>query len=263
MTGSREFILIASLLASRAAIGQQIDVRQLENGELELRLTADTILDEPTAQLLLRPRAIEACAGLTPVLGRYRFEGRTPTDPGADGAQETRYRFTQQVSCGPVEATPVAETETGVRQVDAVQRLEDFIRAISLQFIESRSVGDLEAAYAALSREMKAFSTFDEWSTRATEFNAASGPIRSATVWRVTVYDNPAGAPEPGTYIAADYEVEYEKVAFQCGYLMWFERSDNLYVVTREESGSIPLDVFEATPESQLPALRAQLGCLR
>jgi hypothetical protein len=256
-------ILVASLLISQASIGQEFQVRALENGSLELTLIADAILDEATAQRLLLPRAIEACDDVRPVLGRYRFESREPTNAVAGDDRKTTYRFIQEFSCGPVDASAVGEIEIGVRQVDLVRPRDAFIRDISLQFLSDRSEGDLEAAYTTLSREMKSFSTFDEWGRRAREFNDVSGSIVSVTVWRITPYDNPAGAPEPGVYIAADYEIEYENVPFQCGYLMWFERSDRLYVLTREESGSIPREEFENRSESELANLKSQLGCMR
>ena len=180
-------VLVAVLLISQVAAGQDVQVRPLDNGQLEIMVTAGTILDIATAQRLLLPRAIEACAGVRPVLGRYRFESQAPVRADTDGNQPTTYRFVQEVSCGPVQSSSVSESETGVRRENLVQGLEDFIRAISIQYLNDLSKGNFEAAHAALSSEMKTYETFEEWSGKARAFNEGSGPIRSATVWRITV----------------------------------------------------------------------------
>ncbi|HUF74199.1 MAG TPA: DUF4019 domain-containing protein [Gammaproteobacteria bacterium] len=260
---AHRIVTLLAALSGTVVLGQEIEVRELGNSRLEFTLIADEILDEAAAQRLLRPRVEEECGDVEASFGRYRFESLEPLRPDDDSERSSSYRFIQEITCGAAESRLTIDREMGIERKDPAQQLEAFIRAVSIRFLEDRSSGAFEDACAALSTQMRSFATREAWSARAQEFNESSGAMEAATVWRVTVYDNPQGAPTPGTYIAADYEIEYESIALQCGYLMWFELPKQRYVVLREESGILPAEIVERIPEDQLPEVKIQLGCAR
>jgi hypothetical protein len=149
----------------------------------------------------------------------------------------------------------------GIVKADPRQSLEEFVRAASVAYLLQRSDGEFGKAYGAFSEVMRSFQPFEDWQKQNSDFNAAAGRRKSVSVWRITVYDNPPNAPEPGTYVAADYESEFERVPFQCGYLIWFQSTAERYAITREESGSLPANLVERLPKEQIADIRRQFGC--
>ena len=179
--------------------------------------------------------------------------------------EPTLFELKQDVSCGRDSAAPQIATARnsafGVARTDRRQSREEFVKAASTAYLIQRSEGAFELAYGALSEVMRAFQPLEEWTKQNSDFNAAAGKRKSTSVWRVTVYDNPPGAPEPGIYVAADYESEFERVPFQCGYLIWFQTSEERFAITREESGSLPLTLTERMPKERIAEIRRQFGC--
>lgn len=135
--------------------------------------------------------------------------------------QKSSFKFFQEISCSSAtNSTQGSDADMGIPRGDPDQSLEAFVTEISIGYLMAHSEGAFEKAYAALSDYIRV-SSLSDWSQRTKEANDAAGKLRSARVWRVTVYDNPPGAPRPGRYIAADFETEYERIPLQCGYLVW------------------------------------------
>lgn len=254
--------LFCTLLAP-VAFGQAVAVKRIDKHHMELTLTTQRMLGVGAAQAMLLPRIEQECGNLKPTFGRYHFEGRTPVDQSITSKAATSFSFVQEITCGQTSAAPASEASIGIVRTSSSNDLKEFIRNISLQFLTKRSNGALGPAYDALSGQMRAFSPVEEWSKQARQFNKLSGPIKSATVWRVTVYENPANAPMLGTYIAADYEVRYQHVPLQCGYLMWYELPHHRFVILREESGTISSQSFNTLSADELSQVKARLGCAR
>jgi len=263
----KALIVVTALSAFSApvALGQEIAAESLGDGRFRLVLRTDTVLETHHAQSLLLPKAIELCREQEPVLGRYRFESKAPIEAAASLVKAVEFQFTQDLACGHESANPqiatARNTAFGVEKSDRAQGLEEFIRAASTSYLAARGDGRFEDAYLAFSEAMREFLPFDKWKQQNSEFNAAAGARQSTTIWRVTVYDNPPNAPEPGVYIAADYESAFKRVPFQCGYLIWFLGSDRHFVITREESGSLPGGTVEKLPAQQVAEIRRQFGC--
>jgi hypothetical protein len=259
--------ILAVLFASIAPVasGQDITAESLGGGQFRLVLKSATILEVSEAQTILLPKASELCQGSAPALGHYEFSSTAPIEgPGAT-SEQTVFQLTQDISCGRASTNPqiasARHSAFGVVKSDSQLSVEDFIRAASSSYLSQRAGGEFEEAYVAFSEVMRTFLPLEEWKRQNSEFNAAAGSRKSTSIWRVTIYDNPQNAPEPGIYIAADYESEFDHVPFQCGYLIWFQSSDRRFVITREESGSLPASTVERLPKEQLSEIRRQFGC--
>lgn len=138
---------------------------------------------------------------------------------------------------------------------------ERTVRTATVNYLAAKDRGDFDAAYALLGSEMAAMFTTENWRSPRAAFNAAAGQPNNREVVRLTWYDDPAGAPMPGRYVAADYRGDYAHAGFYCGYLMWYLQPDGSYRIVREEEGQM-LDAIAKTftPEA-LASARAQIQC--
>jgi hypothetical protein len=262
----RLFFLIAFCASlPQFALAEEVTTEALGSNRYRLLLRSTTILEVTEAQSLLYPRALELCHGLQPFLGHYEFSSKAPINGQSPADNKTEFLLTQDISCGTA-ATDAGNRSNrnsafGVLKTDQKQSLKDFVTEVSTTYLTQRAEGKLDQAYVAFSEVMRTYQSAEEWNQKNLEFNAAAGRRTSTSIWRVTIYDNPATAPEPGIYIAADYESTFEHVPFQCGYLIWYQSSDNRYVITREETGSLPGDQVAKFSREQIADIRKQFGC--
>ena len=105
--------------------------------------------------------------------------------------------------------------------------------------------------------------TPEEWSDSMQDFNTRSGAVESIVVKRISVSENAQGIREPGTYVVADYEATYERIPFQCGYLIWSQTQEHNFVILREDSKYITAEGPGSISSSQLAQFKEQLGCTR
>lgn len=101
-----------------------------------------------------------------------------------------------------------------------------------------------------------------DWKSEKLSFQGIAGEPVEISVRKITVYDNPADAPEPGLYVAADYSNEYRGVPIHCGYLMWYRPDGGEFRITREESGYVTADQLKSIPGVRLPEIRSRLRCV-
>jgi Protein of unknown function (DUF4019) len=100
-----------------------------------------------------------------------------------------------------------------------------------------------------------------EWIAGARDFRSAAGqPVRLEVV-KVTVYDNPADAPEPGLYVAADFVNAFANFPYHCGYLMWFRPVGGEFRITREEAGAIAAEQVASLTPDRLAEAKRQMRC--
>ena len=225
-------------------------------------------------QQLLLPAAAKLCGDLVPRLDAFQHTGLLA--PAADasakeageevGNGETareppddRVRLVQVVLCEPV---PVAMPSPSRALTDAERAaMEDEIRGKTLAYFAGLDAGgDARASYAMLSEYLRS-KTFSAWRQERDEDRAEMGDVTERRVWRVTVYVDPPEAPTPGIYVAADYQAAYERVLFECGYLIWRERSDGNFHVIRRESGHLPKDHAADMTKAQISAVREKMRC--
>jgi hypothetical protein len=158
------------------------------------------------------------------------------------------------LSCTAMAATtPLGETDKAA--------IERSVRNLTEEYF--RGIDDLEFAssYAKLAPVMQKMKLYDDWRSGMEDFRSMSGALQEANVWRITVYVDPPNAPGPGVYVAADFENEYEKVPFQCGYLIWFEGPAGVFQVIREETGHLDRETAAKLSKSDMRQVRATFGC--
>lgn len=225
-------------------------------------------------QQLLLPTAGELCGDLTPRLDAFRYT--SPFAPAADAGTEEngeevgegettdeppddRARLAQVVVCepAPINDPPPSRSLTDPERT----ALEKEIRAKTLAYFAGLDAGgDASASYEMLSEHLRS-ETFPAWRRAQEEDRAEMGNVTERRVWRVTVYVDPPQAPTSGIYVAADYEADYERALFECGYLMWQERSDGRFRIIRREGGHLPKDFAADLTNAQVSAVREKMRC--
>ena len=221
-------------------------------------------------QQLLLPTAAKLCGELTPRLDAFRQTGLLAPAGDADagtGSEEAENRETppeparlvQVVLCepAPASAPPPSRALTDAER----SGLEDRIRARTLAYFAGLDAGgDPRGSYEMLSEYMRS-NTFADWQRAQDEGRAEMGDVTERRVWRVTVYVDPPQAPTPGIYVAADYLAAYQRMLFECGYLMWQERSDRRFRIIRLEGGHLRKDHAADMTDAQVSAVRRLLRC--
>jgi hypothetical protein len=102
----------------------------------------------------------------------------------------------------------------------------------------------------------------ESWKIGKRSFQQLAGDPVEIKITKVTVYDNPATAPEPGLYVAADYSNVYRNAPIHCGYLMWFRSIGGEFRITREETGHVTAEQLKTIPSSQIPEIKQKLRCV-
>jgi hypothetical protein len=257
----RALALIASLLAISNASAAEISVRQLQQNRFEFVLTNPTPLSENEARALIANVAGNVCVGLTPVLGKYRFESKEAIGGDAPPSEPDSYRFTQEVACEPGAKTQTIQRRPTLATAEESQHVQDDIRARSEAYFQLIADERFDDAFVQVSTGGMGV---DEatWKDQKQSFQATAGEPLRISIVKVTVYDNPAEAPEPGLYVAADFSNVYRNVPIHCGYLMWFRSIGGSFHITREETGFVTAEQLKTIPGSQLPAIKAKLRCV-
>ena len=86
------------------------------------------------------------------------------------------------------------------------------------------------------------------------------GALRKVDVWNVTVYVDPPNAPEPGIYVAADFEAAYEN-SVVCGYLVWHDGPDEAFRIMRQDSGELQASVESELSDAERNRIRREFRC--
>jgi hypothetical protein len=243
------------------AVADEIASEKTDENEFVLTLKSASYYDVESSQNRLLTEAIELCGNMTPNFGRYSFENvmRLPDDKETDG--ESSYQFSQTITCGVAIEPVVQQNSQQSFQKASNKQIEDRIRIVTHDYFRALSNGAFKEAWAHLSQSMQSYSSFSEWEKAKAEFYQITGAVDSRSVWRVTVYDNPPGAPRPGLYVAADYFHSYANAPLHCGYLMWFSADEDQFRIVREETGHLTSDVAVEVTEEQLEQIKAQFGC--
>ena len=252
---------IAGALSIQAAFAAQIGVRQLRENEFEFVLTNPVSLSESEAQSLIAGVAANVCKGLTPAVGKYRFESTEAIgrDAPADGPEG--FRFTQEVSCVPGSARPAESRLPTLSTPEASRSVQDDIRLRSEAWFRLITDKRVDEAYEQMSAGSRGG---DEaaWKRDMLSFQATAGKPLQISIAKVTLYDNPAEAPEPGLYVAADFNNRYENVPVHCGYLMWFRPIGGEFLISRTEIGVITAEQLKSIPAAQLPEFKQRMRCV-
>ena len=236
-------MLIAYLLAQTAAVPA---VETIAGNHHRLTLPIDAATTIHGGQERLLTGAAKLCGGRVPIFGAYRI---APAEEGGTGLT-----LEQELVCFSAEDSPpaVEGQPDPLRQQAAL--------ATSYAYFAAKDSGRYADAYAVLSERMQRQTPFSEWSDKAQEFTAAAGAPRGRRVVELSWYDNPPDAPEPGTYVAADFSADFAGLEFACGYLMWRAEPDGSFRLVREEQNFIDRKKRGIASLDRAP-LRAQMGC--
>ena len=253
-----------TLIAAHDVGGQEIAVKPLGDDRYELTLTSRAVIEVEAAQVLLVPTAVELCKNLTPAFGRYRFSSTEPVADGTDEDRSESFILVQQLACSVANrAAPdrtISATSTSAAEAEAVTST---VRDLSITYFDDIANGRYKQAYAVVDEILREFSTVESWEADKRSFRSAAGAPVSLEIVRVTIYDNPPGAPEPGLYVAADFSNEYASAPIHCGYLMWLRRNGGEFRIAREESGLVTNEQLRTIPAEQVPNIRQRLQCVR
>lgn len=242
-----------------AADSVEVQARQVSPDRFEITAQLPASLDPLQASSLLQPVADQVCAGRTAKLGHYSFEAEQPlagsAKPSAGAASQT---FIQQVECG---GATVAAAGAPAPKTPPTPEDERAVREATLAYLDAKDRGDFDAAHAMLGEEATALMRVDNWRKPRAAFNANAGTPSRREVVRLTWYDDPAGAPRAGRYVAADYRGDYTHAGFYCGFVAWYLQADGSYRIVREEEGQVPAEIAKNLAPGALAAARAQVGC--
>jgi hypothetical protein len=251
--------LLAGIIWISSVSAAEVAVRQLQPGTYRFVLTNPTPLSENEARARIAEAAASTCKGLTAVPGRWGYESKEAVG-GADFSRET-FRFVLEVSCVPGaqmatgERRPTLQNEEESRQVQNEVKLksEAYFQLIASKRIDE-ALTQIDVARMGVNEA--------RWKTDKLSFQVMAGEPLEISIRKITVYDNPAGAPEPGLYVAADYSNVYREVPIYCGFLIWFRPVGGELRITREETGRVTSEQIKSIPSAQLPEIKRRLRCL-
>ena len=261
--GARPVVACLFLLASTTcsvASATEVSVRHIRDNQYEVELTNSTALSETEAQAIVASSAATVCKELVAVPGKYKFESKQLVGASALSRDQETYRFTQQVSCEPIaraETTvrlPMLHTpeESRIVQKEIVSKSEAYFQLIATRHFEE--------AYAQVSSLLGVDKV--TWTSDQQSFSVIAGEPIQISIVKVTVYDNPAEAPAPGLYVAADFSNVYKNVPIHCGYLMWYRPIGGAFQITRKETGYVTTEQLKKIPADQLPEIKEKLRCV-
>ena len=255
-------IALLMLSATPAVADDTITVEEVASGQFELTLISNSMLEISSAQALLIPTAQALCPDKYPEFGHYEFESTESTEQRPDSDDPANFKIVQQVLC--VETVPSREAgdrESFISGPKEERALVARIRFLSESYFADIFGSNYEKAYALLSAEMQSYRSFDEWTALMDQIRAKSGSVSALNVHTITIYDNPPNAPEPGLYVAADYQNSFEKAPYHCGYLLWFRGQSGEFRITREESGLVTYEILQQIPKENQANLLDQMRC--
>lgn len=239
----------------------EVSARELAPDQYEFTLNAPTLMTEAQAMAIIADAAKSVCK--TPTLGRYRFEATEQVGSAKSKKPRTNtFRFVQEVSCAgspaqlPSMGTPTLDNEDDARLAGEEARRQ------SERYFQLIAAGDLDPALGLVAVDRMGISP-GSWRREKEEFrHRSAAPVR-IEIRKITIYDNPQDAPEPGLYVAADYVNAFADMPVHCGYLMWFRPPGGGELrLTREESGYITAAQMKDIPSESLPEIRRKLRCV-
>lgn len=205
------------------------------------KLTLPAAASAEAGRMALAPKSAQLCGSGAAIFGSFKIRD--------DGALE------QELFCG---GTRVS-TPPPAGQADAAD--QQAALAASYAYFAAKDSRRYAAAHALLSPRLTALSPFAQWQADAAEFNRAAGAVRGRQVAALTWYVDPADAPAPGTYVAADYSGDFANLEWVCGYLMWHVQPDGSYRLVREEQNMLDKETAKRVSKLDRAQLRARMGC--
>jgi hypothetical protein len=242
-------ILAAQALAQPQAAPR---VERLDESSFLLGLDVGAGVSVGAAQARLAPAAKLACQSRRAVMGRFRFL----SEAGANSFEQELLCIDARHRLGTI-AAAAADQPLAPERAD-----QQAVLAASYGYFAAKDNGRYGDAHHLLSDGMKQRFPLADWTASARAFDAEAGAVRGRRVVEITWYNNPADAPEPGLYVAADFSAEFAATEFVCGYLMWRVQPDGGFRLVREEQNAAPKrSGGRSIAKIDRDPLRARMGC--
>jgi hypothetical protein len=238
----------------------EITVRLLAPDQYEFTLTSPNTMAERDAQVQIAAVAASVCKDHSPVLGKYHYEAKTVIGLPETSRERGAFRYVQEVSCSPITPDIPTTRRPTLTSESESQRAQDEVVKLSESYFQLIATTRFDQAHAMVS-DTGIGANAEKWKSDKQSFQQLAGDIDRIVISKITVYDNPAEAPEPGLYIAADYTNAYSRVPFHCGYLMWFRPVGGTFRITREETGYVTTEQLKAIPSAQHAEILQRLRC--
>lgn len=129
-------------------------------------------------------------------------------------------------------------------------------------YLAAKDGARYELAYDQIDATMRAYLKPDLYRAQAAQFNAEAGRAAERRVTRLTWYRDPADAPAPGIYVAADFRSRFANIDLHCGYVMWHQDKDGRFRIVREEQSFIDKGMARQMAPERVAQLPRQFGCV-
>jgi len=253
------FILILAFSSSFIS-ANEISVQKIDENNYVLSLSNNEVLSIRVAQSHIIEKAKILCGKKFPVLGKYSFKGTEAIE--AKEKNNTKFEFIQNVKCTAKQDNKEIVSESKIKSRSQKQEIEEDIRKMSIKYLNNLVSGNFDEAYFNVAESLRAFSPKSTWMSKKRNFTSQVGKTIKINISKVSIYDNPANAPRPGIYVAADYYNEFANAPIHCGYLMWFKGDGNFFQIIREESGFITTEQVSQISKEKLPIVKQRLRCV-
>ena len=243
-----------------------LDVQSIPRGEnvYELRIELASVASLDDAQEALWPHARQLCGDRVVQYGQYRYDAIAPlAGSRVDEDHAEHMVLVQELEC---------VGESGLHEQEApafapapllppTPEDEAAVRDLSVSYLSAVDEDRFADAFEMMSPSFRPIMAKGNWRETRAAFNSKVDSQAVRQVIRLTWYDDPAGAPTPGRYVAADYRGDHAGGAFYCGYLVWLLQADGSYRLVRSEEGMLSGEEARRIPTGMRATVRAQLQC--
>lgn len=244
------------LLLFAISLGSRVEVQPLDANRHLLRIDMEARTGFAAAQAAIDLTATRLCADRTYFFGAFKFAEQSEA-PGAN-SDAGRATFQQELHC----SAPEQRTEGGAAEAAGPSEAwQQAVLKATYGYLAAKDGGRLSDAYAMLSRRAKLTSPEPDWRRRARDFNDHAGAVSARRVTEISWYSDPPDAPEPGLYVAADFNGVFENVEFLCGYVVWRLDADGSFRLVREEQNFVERRRSGGVAQLDRAPLRARMGC--
>jgi hypothetical protein len=253
-------IVFLAVLAVSAPLGasERVTVRETSRNSFIAILSAERELGIEEAQQQLLPAASRTCKGLIPVFGKYTFSSSKPAP--AKPTEDAEFEFHQTFSCEE-QAAAVPQAPPTVLSAEESAQLVEFVERETERALSNPDDSTQRAFHARFSPSLSAMLPLAQWVEQQASLHRQAGSVRGSPLLKVTTYTDPPNSPGPGTYVAVDFQVNYQRAPFRCGYVMWLrDQAGNISVLRLEDGVIAQKEVDDMTAE-ELAQTKQQFRC--
>ena len=251
------FLVVLAFSAPLAA-SERVVVRETSRNSFTAILSAERELGIEEAQQQLLPAASRACKDLIPVFGKYTFSSSKPASAKSD--EEAAFEFHQVFRCEE-QAAAVSQAPPTVLSAEESAQLVEFVQRETELALSSPEGATQRAFHARFSPSLSAMLPLAQWVEQQASLHQQTGSVRGRPLLKITTYTDPPNAPGPGTYVAVDFQVNYERAPFRWGYVMWLRDQAGNISVLRLEDGVIAQKEADDMTAEELAQTKQQFRC--